>query len=211
MPLTSAQKTALLTDIGNNPNNITYTDETGPHTVQIKLAPNLGLANNAIADWYNLFPGTSFFGNHSKVPLATIKGAIAWKRLTPTDAVPASPQLAVTLWTAFSMACQGCQFNLQMLMTSTGPTNVAPVIDATQAKVVAGLQDALQLVPSAAGGATQDAGWASVQPLLCRLGTNAEKLFASTANGNGSTNLLAATFVFEGQLAGSDVADARGG
>ena len=212
MSLTAAQALSLKNDINANTNSITYPDPiTGtPITVQIKnTAANDGTAANAIATWYNLPCAVNFFGNYATVPLAKVKGAIAWKKLTPVDAIPASPQLDVVLWTARSNACQGMQFNLQMLLTPVSAPGVPATIDATQAKVVTGFQDALSAVPSAAGGAAQDAGWASVQTILNRKASNIEKLLADLSGGNGAANTTPATFTFEGTIEGTDVFAAR--
>ena len=104
--LTSAQAATLATDIAANTNTVVYdaNDGQGPQTVQIKNTPVIGIVDDAIAAWYNLLTTVDFFGNYSKVPLSTIVGAIAWKKLTPIDAIPTTPSLSVELWTARSNA-----------------------------------------------------------------------------------------------------------
>lgn len=205
--LTQAQKTALKADMGNNTTTITATYDNGQQvtdTIAHFIANLDGTKANAIAAWYNLTANPAFFGNYSQVPLSTVRGAISWKKLTSNVTMPASPSTDVAALTWIN-ACLSMQANLELLI-GTSPSGV---LDATQRNIWQGLQDALSAVPSKAGGVTQDAGWATLQPLLCRTGSNAEKLFADTTNGNGSTNLLAASFVFEGTLSGVEVVDAE--
>ena len=191
MSLTPAQQTALGNDIAVN--NI----QVGG--VAIKDLPHTADNAYAVAAWYNTLTTTPFYGNYRAVPLSLLKGCINWKRLTPTD----TPDGTQT-WANRSLACQGAQFNVQLLF-STGSNTT---LDATQASVVQGLNDALSAVPSGVGGANQDAGWTGttgVKQNICRLATNAEKLFADTTSANGSARTAAATFTFEGVVTPDDI------
>lgn len=211
--LTAAQLAALKTDINANTNTVTFIDgANGQVVVQIKNTnANSGAAADAVAAWYNLPCAVNFFANYSTVPLSDIKGAIIWKNLTPKDAVPTTPDLAVQVWNARTIMCSACQFNVQMLLTPSSAPGQVPTIDATQSRVVTGFTDALSAVPSDTAGAVQDAGAINVQKVLCRLATNLEKLFADVTNGNGSTNLLAAKMVIEGGagIIGQTIVNAR--
>lgn len=212
--LTAAQKTALKNDIAANTNVITVTYDTGAQvTDQIKNLPNDGTTANAIAAWYNLFPGTNFFAYYATVPIAAVRGAIQWKKLTPADAVPTTPALTVQVWQARNEACRVLQNNLAMLLS---PMGSGGVIDATPNRIVQGFNDALSAVPSNTGGVAQDAGWNipnGVQSVLCRKVTNAEKLLADVTNGSGAnqtgTTTGPAACTAEGDLTGPEVFVAR--
>lgn len=152
-----------------------------------------------VAAYYNGIAAPNFFVNYGHVPVADILNAITWKNFTPADAVPTDTALNVAIWNARNAMCQTLQMNVQNLIL--GRTE----IDATKGKIVTGFQDSLSAVPSGAAGATRDAGWAAVQKVLCKKATRAEKLFADTSGGDGSSNTTAATAVFEGLVQGSDV------
>lgn len=200
MALASAQLTALANDIAAN--TATVTLNTGVQSAMNTIAHTVDNAYT-VAAWYNQPASPAFFGNYASVPLAQVKGAVSWKNLTPADAPDGT-----TTWTNRSLACQGQQFNLQMLITPAGAQNT---LDATQQNVLQGLKDALNSVPSGVGGASQSAGWNAVQKVLCRTGTYAEKLFADTTNGTGADNTHAASFgPFEGAIAAKDVENAWG-
>lgn len=130
--------------------------------------------------------------------VGTVRAAIVWANLTPSDAPDTSQQ-----WANRSLQCQGKQFNLQMIIPFTGTLN------ASDSNLRLGLQDALQGVRSGAGGAAQDAGWTAVRNTLARKARYGEKILANTAVGDGSTRALSATMVFEGQLTAVDVKAAR--
>lgn len=181
MPLTPAQLTTLAADIAANANTAPGT--TGPISALAHTHDNAF----AVAAWYNLTATPNFFGYYSTVPVAAIRGAIQWKKMTPADAIPTTPTLTVQVWQARNQMCQTLQFNIELLLglSSSG------TIDATPNRIAQGFNDALSAVPSAAGGANQDAGWAipnGVQSVLNRKGTNAEKLFADVTNGTGANN-----------------------
>lgn len=198
MPLTNGQITALTNDIAAN-------TATAPGTQgQIKDLAHTSDNAFAVAAWYNLLTA-SFFGYYRSVPIQQIKGAITWKRLTPADGVPIDTTLNIAIWDARRALCADLKSSVMALM-SMGSSGS---LDCTPNNIVQGFNDALSAVPSAAGGAAQDAGWtgaAGVRPVMCRLGTNAEKLFASLVNGTGADNTHAASFgPFEGQIGDSDI------
>jgi hypothetical protein len=130
--------------------------------------------------------------------VGAIRAAITWANLTPND-VPDGTQT----WMNRSLQCQGKQFNLQMIIPFTG------VLNASDANLRGGLQDALTAIRSGAGGASQGAGWAAVQAVLARKARNVEQILADTTNGNGSSKSLAATMVYEGSISQADVESAR--
>lgn len=132
------------------------------------------------------------------VNVSTIRAAVVWANLTPTDA-PDGTQA----WANRSLQCQGKQFNLQTIVPFGGTLNAADV------NLRNGLQDALQGVRSGPGGVAQDAGWAAVRNTLARKAKRIEQILADTTNGNGSTRVLSATMVFEGDVSDADVAAAR--
>jgi hypothetical protein len=208
MNLTQAQKTSLKASIVANTTSI-LNPTTGQQS-QIKDIPlDDGGGNDAVAAWYNSAASPAFFIYYSTVPIAAIKGAIDWKKLTPVDSVPTDTTLNISIWSARAQFCDLCRANVMALMAmGTGGT-----IDCTPNKIVQGFSDALSSVPSAASGNTQDAGWtggAGVRAAICRgNATNAEKVLASTVNGNGGAASSAAAATFEGLLNGSQIIDAR--
>jgi hypothetical protein len=201
MGLSPAQLAALKADIAANTTVISSSGQQTP----INELPQTDDAAFDIAQWYNQFPGTDFFGNYRTVPYEKVANAINWKNYTPADAIPTDTALNVAIWQARSLACQGYMFNLQTLLTGRA------TIDATNANLVQGIKDAtLTVIPSGANGTLQSGGWGVIQAVLCRRGTKAEKLLATAgAPGSatdGSATNKAATFTFEGSL---DVADVR--
>jgi hypothetical protein len=201
--LTPAQKTALKNAINANTTQLTVTYDNGSQiSGAINTLPNDGTVANVLAVYYNQTQSPAFYAYYSNVPISIIRNCITWKRLTPSD----SPD-TTTQWTNRSLACQGAQFNLELM----GLLNSA-TLDFTQANILQGFSDALSSVPSGTGGAAQDAGWSGstgVKQNACRAGSIAEALFASTSGGTGADTSHAATFVFEGSLNGPEVFDAR--
>jgi hypothetical protein len=196
MSLTAAQQTTLATNIQANANTVTFN---GVPTV-ISAIPHSSDGAFAVAAWYNLLTA-SFFGNYRSVPLSAIRGAIVWKNLTSLAPMPASPSTDTAPMTWIN-ACINDQLNLEILLG----LGASGTFDATPHVIWQGLKDCLSGVNSKADGTAQSAGWAAVQVILCRLGTNAEKLFADLTNGTGADNTHAAAFTFEGALSQNDVA-----
>jgi hypothetical protein len=162
-----------------------------------------------IADWYNQLPGTDFFGNYRNVPLDTIKAAIAHKNYTPKDLPPASGSTVqatndALLYMNRTLFAGSLQMEINNLLV------VSSIFDATNASLVASLKDATNTaMPTGTGGATQDGAWNTVQTVICRKGTNAEKVFATAgapgSGTDGSTSSKAATFTEEETLTAAEV------
>lgn len=154
----------------------------------------------AISDWpavglvLNQKASPNFFVWQTAVDVQKLRAAITWANLTPAD-VPDGTQA----WANRSLQCQGKQFNLQCLLPFSG------LIDCTDTNFRAGLQDALQGIRSGVGGASQGAGWSSVQAAMARTAKYGEKIFADTTSGNGSTRALSATMVIEGDISNEDI------
>jgi hypothetical protein len=155
----------------------------------------------AIAAYFNTVASPVFLVYRSDVPVQDIYNQITWANMTPTDA-PDGTQT----WANRSLACQGKQFNVQIILQGQASINAA------KANVRAGLQDGLTNVPSGVAGALVSAGWNGVRDnALARAATRAEKLYANTTGGkDGSTATLAATMVVEGSISSQDVNSARG-
>lgn len=184
MSLTLAQQQALKAAINANPTWAAY--------------PLTGDGYYDLAVALNQEASPAFWVWSTNAPVGPVRAAIVWASLTPNDA-PDGTQA----WANRSLQCQGKQFNLQMIIPFTG------TLDASDANLRAGLQDALQGVRSGSGGAAQDAGWAAVRNTLARKAKWGEKILASTSTGDGSTRAQSATMVFEGSLTNVDIAAAR--
>lgn len=157
-----------------------------------------------VAALLNLDAAPAFVVWRSDVPIDQLHDAVKWASLTPVDAVPSSDAVAVAVWQARSLACQGKQFNLQMILQKPGG-----IIDASRSGIRTGLQDALTGLPSGVGGATVDAGWTGAGGVRLTLQRNAsafEKLFAAGTGTSGSP----ATMVLEGPIDGDTIAQVRG-
>lgn len=163
--------------------------------VALEADPTSGDLAYAVADLYNLTASPDFFVWHTKAPIGDILNAIIWTNMTPVDAVPTTPSLAVELYAARSNACQGKQMNLQNLIM--GRTT----IDASRPNIRTGLQDSLTGYPAGAAGATVAAGWTAVQLILSRKANRVEKVLAT---GTGS-QAVPATMGAEGTLTHNEV------
>lgn len=199
--LTAAQLQTLKTDIAANVNQI--------GGVAIKDMPVNDDAAFAIAAWYSAIATPDFFVFRSNVATQELFDQITWANYTPQDAI-ASDGSNSALWTARSMACQGKQFNLQILLQGQSSFNAGRI---TQR---AGLNDATTNLPSGASGASRSGGWTAILPILRRQAVRIEKLFAVQTSGVGVTNTDAlgattnpALLVFEGSISYQDVAQAR--
>lgn len=159
----------------------------------------------------------NFYIYNHNVSVKAVKEAISWKKLTSAAGIPAltgtnaTDQTNMLHMLAKHTSCQGLVLNLQTILGLSSDGS----LDATSSVIRQGLKDALEAVPSLANGTTQDAGWAGVEPLLARLATVGEKLFAS-GGGDGSTPVLArnngvnaADEPLRGQIDAQNISDAR--
>lgn len=154
--------------------------------------------NDKIAKAMNLLAVPDFFVWATDVQTQTVYDAITWANLTPADAADGTQT-----WANRALVCQGKQMNLQLLLQGQATINGA------KTNVRAGLQDALTNIPSGVGGALQAANWVAVRTALARKAKRAERLFADTTNGTGSTATLAAVMVCEGSITLDQVDAAR--
>ncbi len=160
--------------------------------------PHTGDGAYAIADALNLPSSPAFYVWSSYTSASAVMDAITCASLTPAD----SPD-GTQAWLNRTMLCQSKQLNLQILLQ--GREQIA----GAKPNVRAGLSDALQNVPSGAGGALLDAGWlgaGKVKSALIRVATKFEKIFA-TGTGTASTP---ADLAIEGTLSYQDVVTAMG-
>lgn len=130
-----------------------------------------------IADYLNA--DSTFVVWKTSMPTRDLYDAITWAALTPTDLPDGT-----LAWQCRSLACQGKQFNLQVMIG--GLVTVYPA----KANFRAGVQDALTAVPSGAGGATVSAGWVAVKTAMARPATRLEKIFASGTGTAATPGLL---------------------
>ncbi len=184
MTLTTQQKATLKAAINANPTWAAY--------------PMSGDGYYDLARALSQEAAPTFWVWSTAADVQAIRAAVVWANLTPSD-VPDGTQN----WMNRSLQCQGKQFNLQMIIPFTGTLNASDV------NLRNGLQDALQNVRSGAAGASQDAGWAAVRNTLARKAKYIEQILADTTTGNGSTRVLSATMVWEGNIGDADVAAAR--
>lgn len=201
--LTQAQKTAFKANFQANTTVLTRPNNTMVimNTLTADSSPDdLDMA----ANWYNGNASPDF--NVFKTSLASqdIFDQITWANYTPQDA----PDNTVT-WSNRSLACQGKQFNLQIMLQSAGSVNPSHI------NLRAGINDATTNLPSGVNGANKSGGWSNILPIMRRLANNLEKLFAVQTSGVGVTpaDPLGATtnpalLVFEGTINGSQVYDA---
>lgn len=200
--MTPQQLTALKNDIAANNNQLTI--GSSPPTA-IKDLPNNGDINFEIANWYNGVASPDFNVFRTSVSMDDIFDQIIWANFTPQDVADGT-----ALWTNRSLACQGKQFNVQIMLQGRIAFN------ATKINQRAGLNDATTNIPSGASGANKSGGWAGILVILRRLANRVEKLFAVQTSGVGVTGgdaLGAATnpalMAVEGKITGDDVTAAR--
>lgn len=126
-----------------------------------------------ITDYLNA--DSTFIVWRSATPADDISDAIVWAALTPADAPDGT-----VIYTNRTLICQTKQMAVQQQLlgkttVGTGKTNIRSAF-----------QDALSGVPSAAGGATQTAGWPAVKTAISRAASRLEKIFA-TGTGTSAT------------------------
>ena len=199
--LTTAQLQALKTDIAVNTATI--------NGVQIKDMPNGPDANYSIALWYSSLASPDFFVFRTNIPTKELFDQITWANYTPQDAI-ASDGSNAQLWNARSMACQGKQFNLQIILQGQQS------FDASRITQRAGLNDATTGLPSGPAGASRSGGWTAILTILRRQALRIEKLFATQTSGVGVTagDSLGATtnpglMGYEGTIGDGDISAAR--
>jgi hypothetical protein len=140
-----------------------------------------------LADWMNA--PTSQYIWRQYTPADDVSDAIVWANLTPIDAPDGT-----ALWTNRALLCQAKQINLQIMLQ--GKERVATA----KPNIRNSLSDALLNVPSAAGGATQGAGWPAVKSVISRIGTRAEMALAPGAGTQGSPSVPS----FDGTISAYD-------
>lgn len=197
--LTTQQQATIIADIQAQPD--------------LNVIPAGSDGDFAIAALYNAPASPTFWVLSTAASSIGIFNAITFANYTPNDAVP-TPGATATLndvcnqlvWQNRCLAAQTKQFNLSAMLGSR------TTIDATKTTLTAGLQDALQHLPTGANGINKDAGWAAVEASLARQASRIEKLLANTAGGNGSTSLLPALAPFgDGYtISPNDIATIRG-
>jgi len=201
--LTPVQLSALKTDINANTNTIELV--TGV-PIQIKNVLNNQDNNAEIANWYNK-THADFNVFRSNVPIEDIWDNVTGANYTPSDAITGANS---SQWSACSLACQGKQFNLQLLMANRATFNAGKIKQRTT------LNDATQNLPAGAAFALVSGGWSNILIILRRLAKNIEKLFAVQTSGVGvnsgdalGTTTNPALLVFEGLVSGDDITSAR--
>lgn len=193
MILTSAQLAAIKADILANSD--------------LNVFPNNSDGNVEVAKLYNLFASPDFYVFRSNIPPAEIFDQVTWANYTPAGVADLTNAALVT---ARSQLCQGKQFNLQIMLQGQSTFN------AGRATLRAGLNDATTALPSNEDGSTRSGGWTNILPILRRLGTRIEKLFAVQTSGVGVAggDPLGATtnpalLVVEGNISYQQVTQAR--
>lgn len=156
-------------------------------------------ATGVMAEFFRAPSSPAFYAWKSSVETESIFEAIDWAKLTVADlATTADSQQVAAAQTNWHLACQGKQINIQIVLQGQ------QTINATKLKTRQMLTDALQNLPSGAGGALQDAGWAPVKQQLYRVLNRGEKLFAT---GTGTTGVPGLA-TFEGDISSDDIATA---
>lgn len=176
MPLTSAECSTIKADLTGA--------SAAAFAAFVAAAPS-GDAGTDVANFYNATAAGAAKVWREDAPVDAVRGAILWNRFTPSDAVPSDlTQLDIlgqlARWQARSLACQGKQFNLQLMLSGTASGTVPGHLKGFRD----GLQDACASIPSGTGGATQNGGWTTtgtpVQEALKRAGTRLELLLSTT-------------------------------
>lgn len=161
----------------------------------LSALPMSNASGSVIAAAYNANAVPDFYVWKTTTPAADIFQAIDWNKLTPA----AAPD-GTTTWTNKNLQCQSKQLNIQTLLTGRD------VIASGRSNIRSGLNDALTALPSKNDGTNQAAGWVAVEAAMKRLGTRAEKLFATGGNGAQATP---ADLVFDGMITPDDAVTAR--
>ena len=182
MNLTSAQQTTFAAAINANTSTIPALPGVTSTFVGVEVK-NVPQGNDrdgaaAVAAFYNQLAVGPFLLFNSAVLNSDIFNQVLFANYTPNDAITSGN---ASQWTAASMACQGKQFNLQIMIQPGG------TFDATRVNLRKGLKDAMSSLPSAAGFAAQDGGWNATlntcPNVLTRSATIFESLFAIATTG----------------------------
>lgn len=134
----------------------------------------------AIADYLN--GDSTFIVWRSSTQADDISDAITWASLTPTDAPDGT-----ALYSNRVLLCQTKQMAIQQQLQFRNAVNTG------KAQIRNAFSDALTNVPSGAGGALVDAGWAGagkVKGAISRPATRLEKVFATGTGTAGSPGTL---------------------
>ena len=149
---------------------------------------------NVVVDAFNAPASTDFTVWKTSVRTENVFDAISWSALTPAD----TPN-GTAAYTNRFLACQGKQFNLQIMIQGKA------AISSGRANIRAGLQDATTNIPSGAGGAPLTGGWLAIKPAMTRPATRIERLFATGTGTAGNPGDLG----FEGKVTYQDIEQAR--
>ena len=154
-----------------------------------------------IAKSFEVLETPSFQVWKTTTTASDIFDAVSWSNFTPSNPAVAVDALSAANVHNWLLACQGKQFNLQILLGSNNG-----LVSTGKANIRSGLQDALTNVPSGTDGATKTGGWSNVQLVIQRNCNRLEKLF-STGTG---TTASPASLVIEGKLSILDVMTVMG-
>jgi hypothetical protein len=131
-----------------------------------------------IRDWYNKPNTSGYIVWKPTTPVADIQDSVVWANYTPTNPATGTDAIALQNTIAQLMACQGKQFNLQMLLSVSGMNSA---VSTGKQNIRAGLQDATSAIPSDVNLGTKTGGWQSIKAIIQRPATRIEKLFATGA------------------------------
>jgi len=129
-----------------------------------------------IRDWYNSSNTAGFIVWKQQTPVAEIQDCVIWANFTPANPVTSLDAIALQNTLNQLLACQGKQFNLQMLLSGSG---MSSVVSTGKANIRVGLQDAASSIPSDINLGTRAGGWAAIKAAIQRPATRIEKLFAT--------------------------------
>jgi hypothetical protein len=157
----------------------------------------LAIGNDpGLAAWFNAV--STVYVWRTDAPVDEVFDAIAWANLTPADVADDT-----AIYTNRALLCQAKQINLQILLQGKDQVNGG------KASIRSGLSDALLNVPSAAGGATQSAGWAAVKTAITRFATRAEAPFSIAKAVGAGTLASPYTLDWEGVVSSDDASYIR--
>ena len=153
----------------------------------------------AIADALKVDASPDFFVWKTTTSISDIQDAVTWANFTPANPSAGAGQDFAN----WALACQGKQFNLQLLLGGSG---FGGAISTGKANIRAGLQDCTSSIPSDVNGAIKSGGWANIKAVIQRKANILEKIFAT---GTGTT-ANPASLVVEGSLTYAEVLSIMG-